>query len=187
MSRYWTTRTNQQLCHQPAEITRITSAEDVSLRHITWDNHTTPHHYRFMALFPDHLGEPVPEENFWTLRCKGRLTEGNTPTILLGATPSGLTSAHLHHPRIFFTGRMPFLPPNQQRQSTEGILGINPQENLPPWSGGLFHVGDNHHNTDQLGFTGPLGQLTVNVGNINDALTLMAEVNDQTEKLEFTQ
>ena len=23
----------------------------------------------------------------------------------------------------FFTGRMPFLPPNQQRQSTEGILG----------------------------------------------------------------
>jgi len=23
---------------------------------------------------------------------------------------------------LFFTGRMPFLPPNQQRQSTEGIL-----------------------------------------------------------------
>jgi len=22
----------------------------------------------------------------------------------------------------FFTGRMPFLPPNQQRQSTEGIM-----------------------------------------------------------------
>jgi len=42
-------------------------------------------------------------------------------TIRLGATPSGLSSAHLHHPpAIFFTGRMPFLPPNQQRQSTEG-------------------------------------------------------------------
>jgi len=27
------------------------------------------------------------------------------------------------HPTTqFFTGRMPFLPPNQQRQSTEGIL-----------------------------------------------------------------
>jgi len=25
-------------------------------------------------------------------------------------------------PLSFFTGRMPFLPPNQQRQSTEGIL-----------------------------------------------------------------
>ena len=24
-------------------------------------------------------------------------------------------------PLVFFTGRMPFLPPNQQRQSTEGI------------------------------------------------------------------
>jgi len=39
----------------------------------------------------------VPEENFWTLWCKGRLTEADTPTIRQGATPSGLTSAHLHH------------------------------------------------------------------------------------------
>jgi len=27
-------------------------------------------------------------------------------------------------PLSFFTGRMPFLPPNQQRQSTEGIQHI---------------------------------------------------------------
>jgi len=26
-------------------------------------------------------------------------------------------------PLSFFTGRMPFLPPNQQRQSTEGKVG----------------------------------------------------------------
>jgi len=62
----------------------------------------------------------VPEENFWILWCKGRLTEADTLTIRLGATPSGLTSAHLHRPPYFFTGRMPFLPPNQQCQSTEG-------------------------------------------------------------------
>jgi len=45
-----------------------------------------------------------------------------TTTVLwpLFATPSGLTSAYLHLPPIFFTGRMPFLPPNQQHQSTEG-------------------------------------------------------------------
>jgi len=61
--------------------------------------------------FRDYPGEPVTDENFWTLWCKGRLTEADTPTIRLGATPSGLTSAHLHHPP-FFTGRMPFLPPN---------------------------------------------------------------------------
>ena len=70
--------------------------------------------------FRDHPGEPVPEENLWTLWCKGRLTEAVTLKIRLGGTPSGLSSAHLHHPPIFFTGWMPFLPPNQQRQSTEG-------------------------------------------------------------------
>ena len=38
--------------------------------------------------FRDHPGEPVPEENFWTLWCKGRLTEADKPIIRLGATPS---------------------------------------------------------------------------------------------------
>jgi len=42
--------------------------------------------------FRDHPGEPVPEENFWTLWCKRRLTEADTPPIQLGATPSGLSS-----------------------------------------------------------------------------------------------
>ena len=42
-------------------------------------------------------GEPVPEENSWISWCKARLTEADTLTIRLGATPSGLTSAHLHH------------------------------------------------------------------------------------------
>jgi len=50
------------------------------------------------SFFRDHPGEPVPEKNFWTLWCKGRLTEADTLTIRLGATPSGLTSTHLHHP-----------------------------------------------------------------------------------------
>jgi len=68
----------------------------------------------------DHPGEPVPEENFWTLWCKGRLTEADTPTIRLGTTPSGLSSAHLHHPHVF-TGRMLFLSPDQQCQSTDGM------------------------------------------------------------------
>jgi len=37
--------------------------------------------------FRDHPGEPVPEEIFWTLWCKGRLTEADTLTIRMGATP----------------------------------------------------------------------------------------------------
>jgi len=80
-------------------------------------HHTTTISWPF---FWDHPVKPVPEENFWTLWCTGRLTEADTVTIRLGKTPSGLTSAHLHHPPIFFMGRMPFLPPNQQCQSSEG-------------------------------------------------------------------
>jgi len=84
--------------------------------------HTHTHIQPFYGpFFRDHPGEPVPAENFWTLLRKGGLTEADTPTIRLGATPSGLSSAHLHIPHVF-TGRMPFLPPNQQCQSTEGTV-----------------------------------------------------------------
>jgi len=85
--------------------------------HKTWVTTTTT---ILRPFFRDHSGEPVPEENFWTLWRKGRLTEADTLTIQLGTTPSGLTSAHIHHSPIFFTGRMAFLPPSQQCQSTEG-------------------------------------------------------------------
>jgi len=60
--------------------------------------------------FRDHPGEPVPEENFWTLWCKGRQTEADTLTIRLHATPSRLTSAHLHHPH-FLQARCPSCHP----------------------------------------------------------------------------
>ena len=61
-------------------------------------NNTHTHTTILWPFFWDHPGQPVPEENFWTLWCNGRLTEADTLTIRLGATPSGLTSAHLHHP-----------------------------------------------------------------------------------------
>ena len=64
------------------------------------------HHHQTTSVlrpfFRDHPGETVLEENFWTLWCKGRLTEADTPTIRLGATPAGLISAHLHHSPIFY-------------------------------------------------------------------------------------
>jgi len=61
--------------------------------------------------FWHHLGEPVPEENLWTLWCKGRLTEADTLIIWLGATPSGLSSAHLHHLPIFLQPGCPSCRP----------------------------------------------------------------------------
>jgi len=38
---------------------------------------------------------------------QGRLTEADTPTIRLGATPSGLTSAHLYHSPVFLQDGCP--------------------------------------------------------------------------------
>ena len=74
---------------------------------------TTPHHIRFKALF---LGPPGwagarREKNLWALWCKGRLTEADTLTIWLGATPSGLTSAHLHHSPSFLQAGCPSCNP----------------------------------------------------------------------------
>jgi len=66
-----------------------------------WIGLSAAHYHTTTILRPffrNHLGEPVPEENFWTLWRKGRLTEADKLTIRLGATQSGLTSAHLHHP-----------------------------------------------------------------------------------------
>jgi len=59
----------------------------------------------------DHVGEPVPEENFWTLLCKGRFTKALHPDQ---PVPTSTISP-------FFTDRTPFLPANQQCQSIEGL------------------------------------------------------------------
>ena len=53
-------------------------------------NHTPHATTVLQCFFRDHPGEPVPEANFCTLWCKGRLTEADTPTIRLGATSSGI-------------------------------------------------------------------------------------------------
>jgi len=47
----------------------------------------------------------------WTLWCKGRLTDADTLTTRLGATPSRLTSVHLHHPPIFLRAGCPSCRP----------------------------------------------------------------------------
>jgi len=76
-------------------------------------------HISAANLIRDHPGEPVPEENFWTLWCKGRLTEAHTdhPTARHSIRTNQCPAPPSPH---FFTGRMPFVPPNQQCQSTEG-------------------------------------------------------------------
>jgi len=48
-------------------------------------------------------GELLPEENFWTLWCKGRLTEADTPTIRLGATVRTNQCAPPPSPPFFYS------------------------------------------------------------------------------------
>jgi len=79
--------------------------------------HTHTHTTILRPFFWDHPGEPMPEENLWTLRCEGKLTEADTPTIRLGATQSRLSSAHLHHPPIFY--RLDTLPVTQPTASQQ--------------------------------------------------------------------
>jgi len=93
----------------------ITVMAAVQLLHHITHHHTTT---VLRPFFRDHPGDPVPEENIWTLWCKGRLTRQTH-------RPSGWAPLHPDQPvptstilPIFFRGQMPFLPPN--RQSTEG-------------------------------------------------------------------
>ena len=60
----------------------------------------------------------------------GVIMEAEAPAVRVDATPFGLTTPQHPQPPHVFTGRMPFLPPNQQHQSTAGVkrflLGWSP-------------------------------------------------------------
>jgi len=64
---------------------------------------------------------PLPV--FWIFMEQGKITKEEVSTVRVGATPTGLTAPPATTPPRFFTGRMPFLLPNQQRQSTEAFEG----------------------------------------------------------------
>jgi len=59
------------------------------------------------------------EKRILDFMVQGKINRGRHTDHLAGRHSIRLTSANLHHPPYFFTGRMPFLPPNQQRQSTD--------------------------------------------------------------------
>ena len=87
--------------------------------------------------FRGHPGEPVPEENFLILWRKGRSTEADTPTIRLGATPSGLTSALLHHPPYFYRpDALPVAQPTASKHWRQNfrVLRVLKALTTPSWS-----------------------------------------------------
>jgi len=131
------------LYHQPLSIVQCYTQKNNTciIRQFSWASgdlcYITTTTTVLRPFFQDHLGEPVPEENFWTLWCKGRLTETETPTIRLGATPAGLTSAHLHHPPIFLQARCPSCRPTNSAKALKDLCYITRCQNKYPithWS-----------------------------------------------------
>jgi len=84
-------------------------------------SHAQPFNGPFLRDYP---GEPVPERKnqsgfYWSKR--QRVAVASTGTYASLHLAPG-RQPRQHPTTQFFTGRMPFLPPNQQRQSTEGTL-----------------------------------------------------------------
>ena len=74
-------------------------------------------------------GEPVPErlvKPIWILAKQETVSgSGISWNILCKSAPRSRQTTTPDPTTLFYTGRMPFLPPNQQRQSTEGQLLSN--------------------------------------------------------------
>ena len=84
--------------------------------------HFTHTHTRLTALFRDYPGEPVPKGKTNLDFTEARDSEWQWNQLgHMQFCISLQTDNHTNTPPLFFTGRMPFLPPNQQRQSTEGM------------------------------------------------------------------
>jgi len=78
-------------------------------------------HNRFTALFPGPPGWAGGRRELLDFMVQGKINRGRHTDH-----PAGRHSSRTNQcppppsPPIFFAGQMPFLPPNQQRQSTEG-------------------------------------------------------------------
>ena len=94
-------------------IAQLCWAVSSQLRHVSTPS---PHHNHFTALFLGPPGWAGARRELLDLWCKG--TEADTPTIRLGATPSGLTSAHLHHPPniLYRPDALPAAQPTASKQ-----------------------------------------------------------------------
>jgi len=99
-----------------------------------WSVHTHTHkhtHTRLTALFPGLTGLPRwagtrKIKPMWVLLKQEAVSgSGISWAICKSASRSRQITTPAPHHSSFFTGRMPFLPPNQQRQSTEGTAQTN--------------------------------------------------------------
>ena len=83
--------------------------------------HHHHHHNHFTALFPGPPGWAGARRELLDFMVQGKINRGRHTDKMAGRH-SIRTNQYPPPPSspYFFTGRMPLLPPNQQRQSTEG-------------------------------------------------------------------
>jgi len=119
----------------PTTTTNVRQPVTSYLCSVVTHSHTTV----LRPLFRDHPGEPVPQEEifFWTkFMVQGKITEADTPTIRLRATPSRLISDPPPSPPLFFTpdvlpaATIPIYPglrqaPNMLDCTPSGFVSIN--------------------------------------------------------------
>ena len=86
--------------------------------------HTHTHTQPFNGLWSGttRVGRYQKKQFFWIFVEQGKIMGGRGTDSPGGRHPNRTNSAPTPTTPKFFTGRMPFLPPNQQRQSTEGIV-----------------------------------------------------------------
>ena len=95
-------------------------------------DHTHTHTHPFKALFPGLPGWAGTRKvkPIWILLQQETVSGSDINwAICKSASRSRQITMPVPHHSSFFTGRMPFLPPNQQRQSTEGLMS-NRSENM---------------------------------------------------------
>ena len=68
--------------------------------------------------------EPVPEENFWNM-VQGKINRDKHTDHPAGHRSIRTNQCPPPPSSHFLTGHMPFLPPNQQRQSTEKLAHLH--------------------------------------------------------------
>jgi len=94
----------------------------------TWIWHKSIQHQTTTTVlrpcFQDHPGEPVPEENFWDFTVQRKINRGRHTNHPAGHHSIRTKQCPPPSSPMFFTGRMPFQPSNQQCQNLFSVPEI---------------------------------------------------------------
>jgi len=85
----------------------------------------TLHHNRLMTLFPGPPGWACARRELLDFIVQGEINRGRHTDHPAGATPSGLTSAHLHHPPYFLQTGCPSCRP------TNSVKALKAKSQIP--------------------------------------------------------